>query len=238
MNDKKPISLDILFPDRREKKKNESPLGKPRPVKYELDAERPSKTVKFVMHSNDDYASITSELEEMKEGRERLRDLVLEVLQELRGLKDSCPDSLLEWERGALKVLDEIYNKPFDTGRNARKITGYFNIGTYADTYPGELLIYTGKQGHETHGWVNSFGKAISMLLQYGVDPQEIYDEFKWDEFKPNGITNVKQAPICKSIVDLVIRYMESNFIPTRKGESDDDADYFAVVDTIVDQEK
>jgi len=190
------------------------------------------------MHSSDDYAILRSELEDTLANKEELKDLVFKVLQIAIDLKGDCPGSLLEWEREAKKVLDKIYNRPFDTNKRVRKVTGYFNIGTYKDKYPGELLIYAGKQGDETHGWVDSFGRLITMLLQYGVSPQEIYSEFKGVEFKPNGITNLQEAPFCKSIIDMIMKYMEANFIPTRRSDNDEDNDYFALVDNVTDQEK
>ncbi len=125
----------------------------------------------------------------------------------------------------------------FEICTNNGTIHGYFTVGCYTDGTPGELFIWVGKQGEETHGWVNSLGKAISWLLQLGVNPEKIYEEFKLDEFEPKGITNVKESPICKSIIDMIMKYMEANFPPTVSEVKDDDDGYFSMTEAIVDCE-
>lgn len=225
-------NLDSLIPKSPEKKINESPLGKDPPVKYSMDKERNGRVVKFEMYSKDDYATLKSEVEYLKDQNTKMKDLLLEKVSPEQ-IKESFKDwSEDEWE---FKVANVLIEKPFDPNQ-VRRISGYFNVGTYSDGYPGELFIYTGKQGDETHGWVNSWSKAISLLLQYGISPEKIYNTFKSDEFKPNGPTNISTSLMCKSIVDMIMKYMESNFIPTAKGPDNED-NYFNVVDTITDQE-
>ncbi len=53
------------------------------------------------------------------------------------------------------------------------------------------------------------------MLLRYGVDPAHIYDKFKWQDFDPAGLSGNQVIPIAKSIVDLVVRWMEASLPPT-----------------------
>ncbi len=231
MANKKQISLDSLFPGRRKKEVRESPAGKPHPIKYPLDAERSSKTVKFVIYANDDFA----EVEDVKADRDVLKDLILEVLQYSKSLKKGKAFIKKGWEKNAIKALGEIYNRPLDE-KKVKEIKGYFNIGTYADGHPGELLIYAGKQGHETHGWLDSWGRAVTMLLQYGVDPQKIYNEFRGMEFQPKGVTNMRQSMFCKSIVDMIMKYMEGDSLPTQVDLNKGDSDYFATVETVTEK--
>lgn len=119
-------------------------------------------------------------------------------------------------------------------GFTARTIEGYFVVGMYDDGYPGELFIYVDKEGSEIHGWANCWSTSISMMLQYGVSPAKIYNKFKNWYFEPAGFTNLKNVPICKSIIDLIMKYMSNNFIPTadRKVDNEYDEMIEAVVHT------
>ena len=103
---------------------------------------------------------------------------------------------------------------------------GYFIVNTYADNTPGEVTIFMGKVGEFERGFASAWATAISMLLQFGVDPRKIYANFKHIAFEPAGITGVPSVPMAASIVDLIIKYMENNFPPTggkkEKTELDD----------------
>lgn len=96
---------------------------------------------------------------------------------------------------------------------------GYFTINTYADGTPGELVIWMNKVGDFEHGFASAWAIAISMLLQYGVDPREIYSKFKYMQFEPSGITGVQSVPMAQSLVDLIMKYMEKHFPPTKKDD-------------------
>lgn len=232
------IELNVL-----EEKNRESPLGKPHPTRYNLDDERPGKTVKFEIHSNDERTMIESELNDLKLENEQLRGLILKAVPSSwvkSSMENWGPDC--EWEEEVVETLNDFSKRTLERVANAsqsvRKVTGYFTVGLYSDGYPGELFIYAGKQGEETHGWVHVLGKAISMLLQHGIDPKKIYHEFKMDSFSPMGITNVKQAPICKSIIDMIMKYMEDSFIPTAESTQSEDDNYFVMIDSVTDQKE
>jgi len=102
---------------------------------------------------------------------------------------------------------------------------GYFTVGTYADGTPGEVFIRLGKEGAESHGFADMWAIAVSMLLQYGVDPKKIYDKFKFQQFEPSGLTGVKKVTFCKSIPDLIMKWMERRLPPTGGPEDDDYGD-------------
>lgn len=111
---------------------------------------------------------------------------------------------------------------------------GYFTVSTYPDGRPARLFVTMGKEGHEVHGWADSWARMISLLFQYGVEPCRIYEKIKFADFEPNGLTNLPQVPFCKSVPDLIIRYLEANFPPT--AQEPEDA-YSSVIDNVVDHE-
>jgi hypothetical protein len=129
-------------------------------------------------------------------------------------------------------IEDEIYEA--EVGPEYRNIVGYCTVSTYKDGTPGEVLLTIGKEGHELHGWADKWSKLLSLLLQYGVDPRTVYDSMKFQAFEPSGFTSCPKVPMCKSIVDLVIRWMEATFPPTAK-EVDGDA-YSSLLDSVVEQ--
>jgi hypothetical protein len=112
-------------------------------------------------------------------------------------------------------------------------VEGYFTVGLYPDGTPGELFIEMGKSGHEMNGFANCWAIAISMLLQYGVHPQKLYNKFRAREFFPNGVTSLKGVPIAKSIPDLVMRWMQYNLAPTAKTISSADEEWNHFVQTM-----
>lgn len=129
-------------------------------------------------------------------------------------------------------VEDEIYEE--EIGPQTRIVDGYCTISTYEDGVPGELFLIIGKEGHELHGWADKWARLVSLLLQYGVDPRTIYDAMKWQAFEPQGLTNLPQVPFCKSIPDLIVRYMEATFPPTAQDEDG----YDSALGSIIEQEE
>jgi len=97
------------------------------------------------------------------------------------------------------------------------EIKGYFTVGCYPDGTPGEVFIRMGKHGHELHGLADMWSIALSLLLQFGVPPAKVYEKFKYQEFQPSGISGVPDVPVAKSLVDLVVRWMEAKLPPTAK---------------------
>ncbi len=168
-----------------------SPYGQPAPVRFPLDDERRSRTVKFRMVVAVD-------------------DLV-----------DRCT------------LEDDLYDK--EMGPQSRVVEGYLTVSTYADGTPGEVFLTMGKEGHEMHGWADKWSRFFSMLLQFGVAPTAVYESMKFQAFEPNGITNLPQVPLCKSIPDLVVRWMEATFPPTAAATQSNE--YDAVLETLVSAE-
>jgi len=113
-------------------------------------------------------------------------------------------------------------------------VDGYFTVNTYPDGMPGEIWITINKPGYPIQGFANCWAIAMSMLLQSGVHPQKLYDKFKLREFQPNGISMVKDVPIAKSIVDLIVRWMELNMAPTARPVTPEDDLWLRAVEEVV----
>ena len=138
----------------------------------------------------------------------------------------------LDEERHSRTVKFKVHAGSSD---GSRLVEGYFTVGMYNDGCPGELFIWVDREGSETHGWANSWSKAISMLLQYGIHPADIYERFEHINFEPKGVTNVKSAPICKSVIDMIIKYMKANFPPT--GNFNDTDGYNSIIQAVIEEE-
>ena len=72
------------------------------------------------------------------------------------------------------------------------------------------------------------------MLLQNGIPHQKIYDTFKFSQFLPHGMSSLRLVPFCKSIPDLICKYMEKKFPPTASTE--ETSEYDSIVEAVVNQ--
>ncbi|MFH1017739.1 MAG: vitamin B12-dependent ribonucleotide reductase [Pseudomonadota bacterium] len=90
---------------------------------------------------------------------------------------------------------------------------GYITVGMYEDGQPGEIFLVMSKEGSVVSGLVDSFATAISMAFQYGVPLRVLVDKFSHTRFEPSGITNNKEIPFAKSIVDYIVRWLASKFM-------------------------
>lgn len=109
---------------------------------------------------------------------------------------------------------------------------GYFTVNTFADGSPGEVFVRLGKEGAEMHGFADMWAIAVSMLLQYGVDPRKIYAKFKHQKFEPAGLSGVRKVTFCESIPDLVMKWMEKSLPPTKQDVFDEE--YGSVIEQAV----
>jgi hypothetical protein len=123
-------------------------------------------------------------------------------------------------------------------GNEEEVYKGYFTINTYADGTPGELVISMNKIGGFEHGFSTAWAIAVSLLLQYGVDPREIYAKFKFMEFEPSGITGVPSVPMAKSLIDLIMKFMEVNFPPTGSRKKEELDEYETAINSMSTEEK
>lgn len=102
---------------------------------------------------------------------------------------------------------------------------GYLTVGLYPDGRPGELFIRTSKGGSTMDGVMDSFAKAISFALQYGVPLETLIDKFKDTRFDPSGWTVNKEVPVCSSIVDYIFKWLEKTFVESDVEEMFEETD-------------
>ncbi|MBP9718590.1 adenosylcobalamin-dependent ribonucleoside-diphosphate reductase [Candidatus Gracilibacteria bacterium] len=91
---------------------------------------------------------------------------------------------------------------------------GYVTIGLYQDGTPGEIFIKMSKEGSTLSGIMDALALTISLGLQYGVPLEVIVSKFTHSRFEPSGMTNNKNIPLVKSIIDYIGRYMALKFLP------------------------
>jgi ribonucleoside-diphosphate reductase alpha chain len=107
---------------------------------------------------------------------------------------------------------------------------GYLNVGMFEDGQPGELFITMAKEGSTVGGMMDAFATAISLCLQYGVPLDALVNKFSHQRFEPSGMTDNRDIPFAKSIVDYIFRWLGITFIeefrkqnlPKRPGSSED----------------
>ena len=63
-------------------------------------------------------------------------------------------------------------------------------------------------------GLMDSFGTAVSMILQYGVPLEVLVNKFSHTRFEPMGYTTNPDIRIAKSLVDYIFRWLGLSFIP------------------------
>ncbi|MDH3585279.1 MAG: hypothetical protein OER86_13830, partial [Phycisphaerae bacterium] len=90
---------------------------------------------------------------------------------------------------------------------------GYLTVGLYEDKSPGELFITMAKEGSTIGGLMDSLGTAISVALQYGVPIESLVNKFSHQRFEPAGMTDNRDIPFAKSLVDYIFRWMGMEFI-------------------------
>lgn len=91
-----------------------------------------------------------------------------------------------------------------------REYTVYITYGVYPDGRIGELFVSVGKQGSTLRGYLDAWSRMVSVGLQWGVPITEISGKFKDVSFEPLGATDNTDIPTCKSIIDYVAQWLES----------------------------
>lgn len=95
------------------------------------------------------------------------------------------------------------------------QLDGFLIIGTYPDGRCGEVFGRLGKCGSFAHGMFESFCKAFSVMLQWGVPLDKAIGSFRNLAFDPSGFARVgdmgeaTDVKSCKSVVDLMMRILE-----------------------------
>jgi len=97
----------------------------------------------------------------------------------------------------------------------AGALDGFIVVGIYPDGRCGEVFGRLGQGGSFAHGMFESFCKAFSVMLQWGVPLEKAIDSFKNLAFDPAGFVRVAEGTSetdiksCKSVVDLMMRILE-----------------------------
>lgn len=87
-------------------------------------------------------------------------------------------------------------------------------VGLYPDTgAPAELFIELGKPGSTMRGMCDWVAVSTSLLLQHGVDLENLCNKFENTKFEPHGVTTNKDIPACSSIPDYVFKWLRLRFI-------------------------
>lgn len=101
-------------------------------------------------------------------------------------------------------------------------VRGYATVNFYEDGRPGELFLKLSKQGSMASGLADVFATAVSMLLQYGVPFEVLYEKFRATRFLPDGPTGERgdpadgAIPFVTSSVDYVVRWV-NRILPMAK---------------------
>lgn len=92
-------------------------------------------------------------------------------------------------------------------------LKGYFTVGEFEDGTPGELWLNIAKQGSTLAGIMDSFAKAVSYGLQYGVPLKTYAKGLVNMNFAPSGITDDKEIKTASSLVDYVFRRLAKDYM-------------------------
>jgi len=88
----------------------------------------------------------------------------------------------------------------------------YLTVGMYEDGTPGEILLTMAKQRSPLTGVLDSFAKAVSLCLQYGVPLPKLVDIFVGVKFKPAGFTDHPGISYAESIIDYIFKWLALKF--------------------------
>ena len=60
---------------------------------------------------------------------------------------------------------------------------------------------------------MDTFATALSLCLQYGVPLESLVKKFSHQRFDPHGMTDNRDIPMAKSIVDYIFRWLGLQFL-------------------------
>ncbi|MCX8481418.1 MAG: adenosylcobalamin-dependent ribonucleoside-diphosphate reductase [Sediminibacterium sp.] len=138
-----------------------------------------------------------------------------ELLEEIHKRVQDSPDT--EIKRKLSKIVER---KTLPTKRNGFtqkvKVNNhvlFIRTGNYADGTLGEIFLDLAKDGSTLSGLFNCFAIAISIGLQYGVPLKEFVEKFVLTRFEPNGITDHPNIKTTSSLVDLIFRVLDFEYL-------------------------
>jgi ribonucleoside-diphosphate reductase alpha chain len=96
---------------------------------------------------------------------------------------------------------------------------GYIHVGMYEDGTPGEIFIKMSKEGSTLSGVMDALALSLSMNLQYGVPLEILCDKLSHSRFEPMGMTQNREIPMVKSIIDYLARWLALKFLTKEKAK-------------------
>ena len=95
----------------------------------------------------------------------------------------------------------------------------FLTVGLYPGTQEvGEIFI-NGNFGSTIAGLLDTFCITFSIALQNGTSLQTLVEHHQGKRFEPAGITDDPELPICSSVPDYVVRWLEKRFLGERPKE-------------------
>jgi ribonucleoside-diphosphate reductase alpha chain len=147
------------------------------------------------------------------------------VAQPLSMAKKDGADKKTEERSEVSAVLDKYVvkgaiRKPLPKVRAAKTFSftvsdshGYVTVGEYEDGTPGELFINIAKMGSTLAGLMDSFARAVSYGLQYGVPLKTYVKGLSYMSFAPSGITDDPEIRTASSLVDYIFRRLAMTYL-------------------------
>jgi ribonucleoside-diphosphate reductase alpha chain len=149
--------------------------------------------------------------------------------------RDGCRNEQVLVERKTTSVYSTSGSIPKKKELGARRPgwTEKFKVGGYkvyltsnsysqTDSELAEIwLKVSPQQGSTVDGMLDSFAKMFSKALQNGVPLEELIKLHKNSKFEPSGLTGHPDVPICSSIPDLVVRFLEKHFLKKEEPKSE-----------------
>lgn len=90
----------------------------------------------------------------------------------------------------------------------------YITHGLYPDGTLGEIFLELSKEGSTVRALLNSFAKAISIGIQYGVPLEKFVESFVFTKFEPSGIVEGHEhVKMASSLLDLIFRTLAIKYL-------------------------
>ncbi len=157
---------------------------------------------------------------ELQKAQARIEELEKEVEQqklELHKMKDDALHSpLIARRRPPKRRMGETHQF---TIQGAHK--GYLTVNLYEDGTPCEVFLTMNKEGSFVSGMASVFAKLLSLAIQYGIPFDEIFQSFKHTRFEPAGFVDNPRIPSAESVVDYVIKYLETVYADRNQQQLD-----------------
>lgn len=90
---------------------------------------------------------------------------------------------------------------------------GYITASLFEDGTPGEIFLTMSKEGSTLSGIMDAWAISLSLNLQYGVPLQVLINKYSHVRFEPSGMTNNRNIPMAKSLVDYLARWLALKFL-------------------------